>query len=617
MRMRGRASSRPAPLPPSYPQERVLAGPIIVPFPAAAVRARPLPSEGPLPLAPPFRGLARPAPALPSPGVLFECRLAAPAAPLAAREFGLPEAALLTQEPAAAGGAGQPLARVPQPLPSKPFLVPPTMAPRAASGFGSGALQPLDWEALDPAAPSHSMPGPSAAAPADLALPRGRVEKRQPQLTALPPHGADPTSTRLSTSAPGQARPTPLPLQAGRSAGHHAPEVPSVRLVPISEPAGTVSIYRERASAAPPALSPHALERAGGTAPAAFPGPAAGPRPWAGRQPGLVPLGVAHIVPPSGQGLQAARGGWSGKAPKPALRRLRLSPAAYDFKPRTSTVPARRRSRPQFGPWFQQTWRRVPAKAKWAVMSLPLALLLVQQIDLEKAPAEVAAATAEEKSSFSQFLEARWENLRTNIMNRAAISLTDDFRSGLGYWTGDANWGRTWSYDEAGFILPGALALYEPSLNLVDYEFALAARIERLGVSWVFRAKDTRNYYAGRLVVTEPGPLPKARLINYTVIDGRRRSEKSTEVPFPLRDKMYQIRVVVRGSTFTTYLDDRVVGLYKDATLKTGGVGLFRTRGEKARVRWISVMHQYDLVGRLCALIAPYNLERPPGGWSE
>jgi len=59
------------------------------------------------------------------------------------------------------------------------------------------------------------------------------------------------------------------------------------------------------------------------------------------------------------------------------------------------------------------------------------------------------------------------------------------------------------------------------------------------------------------------------------------------------------------------------VGLYKDDTLKSGGVGLFRARGEKARVRWISVMHQYDLLGRLCALIAPYNLDRPRGGWSE
>ena len=256
-------------------------------------------------------------------------------------------------------------------------------------------------------------------------------------------------------------------------------------------------------------------------------------------------------------------------------------------------------------------------------MSLPLALLLTQRIDfttgrpVETAAAPSAAQQQEQESSFGRFLEARWENLRTNVMNRAAISLTDDFRSGLGYWTGDENWGRSWSYDDAGFIVPGALALYEPSLNLVDYEFTLAARIERTGVSWVFRARDTKNYYAGRLVITQPGPLPKARLINYTVIDGRRKSQKSTEVPFPLRDKMYQIRVTVRGSTFTTYLDDRLVGLYKDATLKTGGVGLFRARGEKSRVRWISVMHQYDLVGRLCALIAPYNLEGPPGGWSE
>jgi hypothetical protein len=217
-----------------------------------------------------------------------------------------------------------------------------------------------------------------------------------------------------------------------------------------------------------------------------------------------------------------------------------------------------------------------------------------------------------------QTFSSRWAVFQENVMRRAAISLSDDFRAGLGQWQGEGNWAESWSYDEAGFLRPGKLALFRPSLKLVNYHFEFAGQIEQNGLSWVVRASDPDNYYAERLVITEPGPMPEAAIIRYTVIDGRRGKIERTTLPFRLRNqKMYRIRVDVKDNTITTYVEDQLVDFHEDDRLTSGGVGFFRSSGERSRLRWISVTHQYDMLGRLCALIAPYNLESPPRSWNQ
>ncbi len=47
--------------------------------------------------------------------------------------------------------------------------------------------------------------------------------------------------------------------------------------------------------------------------------------------------------------------------------------------------------------------------------------------------------------------------------------------------------------------------------------------------------------------------------------------------------------------------------------LQHGGIGFFSARGEESRVRWVQVTHQYDMLGRLCAYLAPYNIPAGDG----
>ena len=113
--------------------------------------------------------------------------------------------------------------------------------------------------------------------------------------------------------------------------------------------------------------------------------------------------------------------------------------------------------------------------------------------------------------------------------------------------------------------MPGQLALYRPSMALADYEFRFAAQIQKRSVNWVFRATDPENYYAAKLVITEPGPLPRGVLVHYAVIGGKKGRASRTRIPFRLRNgKMYEIEVDARGSGFTIQIDGRVVDFFRD-----------------------------------------------------
>ena len=102
------------------------------------------------------------------------------------------------------------------------------------------------------------------------------------------------------------------------------------------------------------------------------------------------------------------------------------------------------------------------------------------------------------------------------------------------------------------------------------------------------------------------------------MIAGRKGPVSRARIPFSLRNgKMYEIEVDAHGDGFTTRLEGRVVDFFQDNRLARGGVGFFSTGRDQARLRWISVTHQYDFLGRICALLAPYDLQNPEGGIAQ
>jgi len=269
-------------------------------------------------------------------------------------------------------------------------------------------------------------------------------------------------------------------------------------------------------------------------------------------------------------------------------------------------APARKTSPPQF--WLITAWKDAPRDLKLVSLLLPVLLVAALTGSVPKVP--IRQLAPQNLDRVQKVVEGHWKNLNQTVSNRAAIEYTDDFRSGLDAWESRSNLTRSWSYDAAGFVRPGPLAIFKPTVDLSDYSFEFLGEIDQKAMGWAFRAEDLNNYYAMKFVVVKPGPLPLVHMVRYAVIDGKQGPSVDKPLPMTVRsDMLYRIQVNVRGGDFTVLAQGLVVDFWSDNRLPHGGVGFFCNRGERARLRWVEVSHQYDALGRLCAYLAPYGIE--------
>jgi hypothetical protein len=236
-------------------------------------------------------------------------------------------------------------------------------------------------------------------------------------------------------------------------------------------------------------------------------------------------------------------------------------------------------------------WFLAPRSVRRLVIFAPLgvvALVVASRVDLSGAA-----------------LGAR-DAVVSRISQRAAIDISDDFRSGLSQWSGAPGWANSWSYEGTGFARPGRLALLSGSLPLADYRLEFLGQIEKKAIAWVFRASDANNYYATKLVETNRGPAAAFFIVRYAVVGGRERLR--IQLPLPVggpAKTMFRVRQEIRGTQFTTYLDGRVVDTWTDSSLARGGFGFFADPGESAYIRWVDLAYQDDPLGKLFRYLAP------------
>jgi len=239
------------------------------------------------------------------------------------------------------------------------------------------------------------------------------------------------------------------------------------------------------------------------------------------------------------------------------------------------------------GRWLAGLWWSAPRWTRRLAVGLPLVAALLVGAGRLKTSTGVRNAQAAMMARISQ---------------RAVVEVRDDFRSGLSRWTGAPGWAGSWTYDATGFARPGRLALLAGSLPMADYRLEFLAQIEKKAIGWAYRASDTRNYYAMKLVESKRGPNMVYSIVRYAVIDGHQRLKIELPLPMSASSKtMLRVRQEVRDAQFTTYLDGHLVDTWSDATLTRGGVGFFADPGEASYIRWVDVAHNDDALGRLCS----------------
>jgi hypothetical protein len=268
-------------------------------------------------------------------------------------------------------------------------------------------------------------------------------------------------------------------------------------------------------------------------------------------------------------------------------------------------------------PWVLVSgfWKNAPRDLKLLVFGIPILLALALHPTLKKIPYTAPQQAGGIERNFQSKLNDRWLAVKQTMVDRAAIALDEDFRAGLDDWT--SRGGTTeWAFDATGFVRPGPLALYRPSVDLTDYQLEFLGMIDKKALSWVVRAADFDDYYVVKLVVLKPGPVPTVGVTRYAVINGVAQNRADTTAFINAReDMLYRVRMDVHADTFALTVQGQLVDSWSESRLRKGGVGFFTARGEASRLRWVQVTHQYDMLGRLCAYLAPYNIPSTNGGW--
>jgi hypothetical protein len=155
---------------------------------------------------------------------------------------------------------------------------------------------------------------------------------------------------------------------------------------------------------------------------------------------------------------------------------------------------------------------------------------------------------------------------------------------------GGGGWITEWAGDSKGSKRGKQLTLYKPSMQLKDYRTEFVGQIETGSLGWVFRAKDTKNYYAMKIRIVRPGIEPGIVLERYAVVEGVEGPH--VEVPLNLtvrNDTLYKVKIDVQGARFSTYIQGKVVDVWSDDRLASGGFGFSNERAERAHIRSVSV----------------------------
>ena len=200
-------------------------------------------------------------------------------------------------------------------------------------------------------------------------------------------------------------------------------------------------------------------------------------------------------------------------------------------------------------------WNRAPRDLKMLTIAIPVLLGLALHPSLPKMRLTAPAHHQRPRTkNFRSAMNEQFVNVRQTVLERAAVALDEDFRSGLDDWASPGDASTDWSFDATGFVRPGPLAIYRPTMDLTDYQLQFLGMIDKKALSWVVRAADFQNYLCGEAGGSEgAGPLPTDRA---DAVRGGRTAKQIRawipSVPVDAReDMLYRVRMDVKDNDFS------------------------------------------------------------------
>ena len=166
-------------------------------------------------------------------------------------------------------------------------------------------------------------------------------------------------------------------------------------------------------------------------------------------------------------------------------------------------------------------------------------------------------------------------------MPAASVRIEEHFGSGWDNWMGGM---KGWLVDVAG-VRTGPLALFVPSLELIDYELEFLARIDTRSLNWVVRAAGLDEYLRCTLTAIPGGELEFSRC---AVVAGVAQPPVTAPQRMPGKPRSAMtVGTRVSGDSFTVSLDGKTIDTWDDDRFPMGGVGFTGAPDDRARLYWV------------------------------
>jgi hypothetical protein len=161
------------------------------------------------------------------------------------------------------------------------------------------------------------------------------------------------------------------------------------------------------------------------------------------------------------------------------------------------------------------------------------------------------------------------------------VRIEEHFGSGWGNWVGGM---KDWRVDVAG-VRTGPLALFAPTLELIDYELEFLARIDQRSLNWVVRAAGLDEYLRCTLTAVGGGELEFSRC---AVVAGLAQPPVIAAQRLPGKPRSaVTVSTTVSGDTFTVKVDGNPVDCWDDRRFPMGGIGFTGAPDDPARLYWV------------------------------
>jgi hypothetical protein len=143
---------------------------------------------------------------------------------------------------------------------------------------------------------------------------------------------------------------------------------------------------------------------------------------------------------------------------------------------------------------------------------------------------------------------------------------------------------KDWKVDVAG-VRTGPLALFVPTLELIDYRLDFLARIDTRSVTWVVRAAGLDEYLRCTLTAVPGGELEFSRC---AVVAGAAQAPITAPNRLPGKPRSAMtVSTRVEGDSFTVSVDGKTIETWDDDRFPMGGVGFQGAPEDRARLYWV------------------------------